>query len=136
MAKKISWRHSTSWGSILGVTVILTVMLGFYLYPSIRAHQRKVRADNYKGLTTARILEIRDNKHLAEDRYGNREIIISVTVRYSYNVYDITYSRSQSFHPSEWYIPTRPVDSLGNPKPYKVKYDLDNPEMSILLTRD
>lgn len=82
------------------------------------------------------ILEVRDNKFLKQDQFGTEEKIISVTVRYSYTVNEVVYSSFQNFNPIDWYVPIRPLDSLGKPLPYQVKYDLDNPKKSILLTRE
>lgn len=135
MGKKISWRYTTSWGSIIGVSLILLFTLGFYLFPAIKAYQREIRSENYKGITTAKILEIKDNKYFAQDRYGNREKIISVTVKYSYFALDKVYVRSQHFSPRDWYSTIRSLDSLGNTQPYRVKFDIENPSKSVLILK-
>lgn len=108
-------------------------IIGWIGYPQFRSYWRQRQVENYEGSTSAKLLDVRDNEHMTQDQFGNRATIISVTIRFAYSVNGIEYTKSQTFEPSEWYIPIRPVDSLGMPEPYKVKYDLENPEKSTLL---
>lgn len=136
MAKKVSKFRMFEWKSLIWVSVVAVFTLTWLTFPEIKAYWRKKQVESFQGVTDAQILEVRDNKFLKQNQFGTEEKIISVTVRYQYNVKGTTYNRSQSFNPIDWYVPIRPLDSLGKPLPYQVKFDLDHPEKSILLTRN
>lgn len=136
MAKKVSKFRMFEWKSLLWISVVAIFTLIWLTFPEIKAYWRKKQVESFQGVTDAQILEVRDNKFLKQDQFGTEEKIISVTVRYTYNVNGKSYISSQNFNLIDWYVPIRPLDSLGKPLPYQVKFDLDNPKKSILLTRD
>ncbi len=137
MAKK-NFPYYASWdlNNIKWIAIISILILGFVAYFPVKRHIRANKLDSYKGEAIATIYEVVENKKFEQSYEGNKMVITSYKVSYTYNVNNAIINNTEYINPNDWIYHNKAISRDTSLIPFKVKYDLDNHWKSVLVLYD
>lgn len=134
MANKIPWYITWDWKSAVGIVVVLLIIMGLIGLVFIPEIIQKYQATYYHGKVDGYIISVKENTMLREGRYGNRLIIESYKVAYSYKLDEQTYKGSiiiKGTKTNGFYLDKMAKNKFQNP--ITIKYDLEELEKSVAV---
>ncbi len=133
MAKKVPWYVVYDWKSVLGVGLVIIIVAAYLSIYEIPEYIRNRKLNDYSGEVIGTLISINENVGMNQGREGNKEFIESYEVKYKYVLKGVQYegaNRIESSRKNSLQL----KKLMGKPEPVsiKVKYDIDNPEKSLI----
>ncbi|MNJ83802.1 hypothetical protein D3C87_12270 [compost metagenome] len=129
-SKCLFWDWSSIFRASLLFSALLLLLAFAFLFPDWNRDQE---TKEYSGSTTGTILSIKPVEQISMSETGNKTVVHSYTIRYSFQVKSKTYIVSEQV-PNTIRI-QKSLNRLDKQNKVSVKYDEKKPEHSQILFR-
>jgi hypothetical protein len=134
MAKKVPWYVIADWKSIAWLIGVLLILVGIGIFVQLPDIIRKYRTRSYEGMTVGVIRDLNENTRLKQGLDGTDFVIESYSVNYYFQLHGETYNGTDIIPATaDNNNKLQKLLSDNKQRTVKIKYDLKNPNRSLLI---